>query len=207
MNEETKRGSYAREKGEVVLREHEFDGIQEYDQKLPNWWLFTFYIAIVWFLVHWCVYYYTASASTDDENIRGAMVEIQQKKDRELAATLASLDDTTLVTKWATDPAITAAGEATFLASCAACHSADLSATMVVNNQPIPLPGRPLNDHHWEYGGKPMDVFKLINEGTPVNAPGYNGAKMQAWGQVLSPKQVAEVTAFLISKNPEDFKN
>lgn len=55
MNEETKRGSYAREKGEVVLREHEFDGIQEYDQKLPNWWLFTFYIAIVWFLVHWCV--------------------------------------------------------------------------------------------------------------------------------------------------------
>ena len=133
MKEETKRGSYAREKGEVVLREHEFDGIQEYDQKLPNWWLFTFYIAIVWFLIHWCVYYYTSGMRTDDENIRASMTAIQQKKDQELAATLASLDDTTLVTKWAADPVITTAGEATFQANCAACHAADLSATMTVD--------------------------------------------------------------------------
>jgi hypothetical protein len=29
---------------------------------------------------------------------------------------------------------------------------------------------------------------------------------MQAWGQVLQPKQIAELVAFLISKNPDDFK-
>jgi hypothetical protein len=28
---------------------------------------------------------------------------------------------------------------------------------------------------------------------------------MVAWGQVLTPKQVAEVTAYLISKNPKEF--
>ena len=50
-----------------------------------------------------------------------------------------------------------------------------------------------------------MDIFKLINEGTPAEAPGFNGAKMQAWGQMLTPKQIAEVTAFLISRNPKDF--
>jgi len=30
---------------------------------------------------------------------------------------------------------------------------------------------------------------------------------MQAWGQTLSPKQIAEVTAYLISRLPEDFKD
>jgi cytochrome c oxidase cbb3-type subunit 3 len=36
-----------------VLRPHEFDGIQEYDQRLPNWWLATLYIAILWAFFSW----------------------------------------------------------------------------------------------------------------------------------------------------------
>jgi cytochrome c oxidase cbb3-type subunit 3 len=76
---------------------------------------------------------------------------------------------------------------------------------MDVGDSKIPLPGLSLADGHWKYGAKPMDVFNLINQGTPPESPGHNGAKMQAWGQMLSPKQVAEVTAYLISKNPKDF--
>jgi mono/diheme cytochrome c family protein len=29
---------------------------------------------------------------------------------------------------------------------------------------------------------------------------------MQAWGQTLSPKQIAELVSYIISKVPEDFK-
>ncbi len=205
MNPEVKRGSYAKEEGEVVLREHEYDGIQEFDQKLPNWWLFTFYGGIVWFLVYWVIYYQGRIDRTDQQKIVAQVAALEERKAEELAATLASLDDRTLVEKWAGDPAVVAAGEATYAVSCSACHAADLSGTMAAGGNTIPLPGRSLNDGHWEYGSKPMEIFKLINEGTPPEAPGYNGARMQAWGQMLSPKQVAEVTAFLISKNPQDF--
>ncbi|WP_193214601.1 cbb3-type cytochrome c oxidase N-terminal domain-containing protein [Luteolibacter marinus] len=207
MNPEIKRGNYAKEKGEVILREHEYDGIQEFDQKLPNWWLFTFYGAIVWFVVYWGLYYHSNVYQTDQEKIIAQVGALQEKKDAELAATLASLDDETLIGKWSTDPAIVAAGEATYMVNCVACHAADLSATMDVAGNKIPLPGRALNDGVWEHGGKPMDVFKIINEGTPEGSTGLNGAKMQAWGQMLSPKQVAEVTAYLISRNSAEFAN
>jgi mono/diheme cytochrome c family protein len=38
-----------------------------------------------------------------------------------------------------------------------------------------------------------------------VDAKGLNGAKMQAWNAMLTPKQVAEVTAYIIAKNPKEF--
>lgn len=202
---EPKRGHFAKNKGEVILREHEFDGIQEYDQKLPNWWLFTFYGAIIWFAVYWFLYYQTNTYQTDHQKIVAAMSTIEQKKADELAETLKSLDDATLINKWSTDSAIVANGEAIYTTNCIACHGADLTAVMVAGETKIPLPGRSLVDGEWTYGGKPMDLFKLINEGSPAGSKGLNGALMQAWSQVLTPQQVAEVVAFVISKNPKEF--
>lgn len=205
MSQEPKRGHFAKEEGEIILREHEYDGIQEYDQKLPNWWLFTFYGAIVWFVVFWVLYYYTGVFKTPQDGVKQQIVAVQKAKAAELEKTLASLDDSTLVHEWATKPEVVAAGEAAFLTNCTACHGADLSATMTVGANKIPLPGLPLTDHQWKFGGKPMDLFKLINQGSPPESTGNNGAKMQAWGQSLSPKQIAEVVSYIISKVPEDF--
>lgn len=200
-----KRGLFAKEKGEIIIREHVYDGIEEYDQKLPNWWLFTFYIAIAWFVVHWTLYYYTGLFKTDQQKVQERLAAVEQRKASELESTLASIDDATLVTKWAADPAIVAAGQAIYTTNCVACHGADLSASMDVGGTKIPLPGRSLVDGQWHYGSKPTDLFKLVREGTPPDQPGYNGAKMQAWGQLLSSKQIAEVVAYVISKNPKDF--
>ena len=207
MSQEPKRGDFAQEEGEIILRQHEYDGIQEYDQKLPNWWLFTFYGAIVWFVTHWALTYYTDVFKSPQERVISGMVAIQEIKRKELEKTLATLDNSTLVHNWATQADVVAAGEVTFMTNCTACHAADLSATMQVAGNKIPLPGLPLNDHKWKFGDKPMDLFKLINEGSPPTSTGNNGAKMQVWGQQLSPKQIAEVVSFIITKVPEDFKD
>ncbi|MBK1882104.1 c-type cytochrome [Luteolibacter pohnpeiensis] len=204
-DKQVRRGNYAQSKNEIVLREHEYDGIQEFDQKLPNWWLFTLYIAIGWTVVHWCIYYYTNSIQTDQQRVQAEIVSVEQQKAKALEETLRTLNDETMLTKWVPDPAVIAAGETTFTANCVACHGADLSATMTVDGKSYPLPGLSLVDGQWKYGSKPMDLFKLINEGTPADSEGHNGARMQAWGQVFSPKTVAEVTAYVISRNPKDF--
>ncbi len=203
---EPRRANFATRKGEIVLREHEFDGIQEFDQKLPNWWLFTFYGAIIWFVGYWVMYYHTATFKTDQQAVQEAISAVEKVKQEELALAVKSLDNGKLVREWANDPLIVANGQATFMQNCVACHGADLSATMMVGNTRVKLPGLSLTAHYWKYGNAPMRLFQLINEGTPASDPGTNGARMQAWGQTLSPKQIAELVSFIISKVPDDFK-
>ena len=197
---EPKRGDFARRKGEVVLREHEYDGIQEYDQKLPNWWLYTLFGAVLFFLVDWGIYYKTDWIKTDEEKITAALTAIRDKQQAELEATLADLDDSILVHTWAQDPAIVARGETLYQTICFTCHGAELDAPQKL--------GLSLVDGEWKYGAKPMDIFKIINEGTPPDSKGMEptGARMIPWGQQYTPKQIAEITAFLIARNPEDFK-
>jgi cytochrome c oxidase cbb3-type subunit 3 len=207
MSQEPKRGDFAKKKGEIILREHEFDGIQEFDQKLPNWWLFTFYGAIVFFVCYWFTYYGTTLVRSPQQAVQDKIVAVQEAKLKELAKTLDSLNDSKLVHEWAKDGALVAAGEATFAKNCIPCHGADLSATQKdASGKSIALPGRPLTDHTWQYSGLPMQIFKLINEGTPAESPGYNGSKMEAWGQKLTPVEIAQLVAYIITKVPEDFK-
>ncbi|MFD2157778.1 cbb3-type cytochrome c oxidase N-terminal domain-containing protein [Rubritalea tangerina] len=199
-NEAIKRADYAREKGEIVLREHEYDGIQEYDQKLPNWWLFTLWGAIAAFFIYYTLYYTLDLLPSSTQVMDQRVAKIEEQRAQALKALLDNMDDSSLVNDWATDTAVVSAGEGIYTSMCAACHGADLAANGGTT-------GRALNDGEWHYGAKPMDVFKIINEGTPEGSNGYNGLKMVAWGKSgLSAEQVAQVTAYLISLNPDDFK-
>ncbi|WP_411827044.1 cbb3-type cytochrome c oxidase N-terminal domain-containing protein [Luteolibacter sp. AS25] len=204
---EIRRAAYAEKKGEIVLREHEYDGIQEYDQKLPNWWLFIFIGAHIFFLGYWITYYQFGWFQTDEQRIERAMAVISEVKKKALDDMLAKLTDEAIINDWATDPTRVATGESIYMSNCIACHGQDLAAKIDLGGgQSVNLPGLPLTDGEWKYGDKPMDIFKLINEGTPADSPGHNGAKMEAWGQKLPPVQIAELTAFLVSKNPDDFQ-
>ena len=206
MSADPQSPQFAKAKGEIVLRDHVFDGIQEFDQKLPNWWLFTFYAAIVFFISYWFLYYGTSLIKSPQQAVQEKVVAIQAAQLRELNKLLADLDDSKLVYKMATDPLYVAAGQATFTKNCVPCHGVDLSATLDDGHGTrIPLPGLPLNDHIWKFTNKPMGLFDLINKGSPPESTGNNGARMQAWGQTLSPMEIAQVLSYIISKVPEDF--
>jgi cytochrome c oxidase cbb3-type subunit 3 len=109
QSNEPKRGSFAGKKGEIIIREHEYDGIQEYDQKLPNWWLFTFYGAIAWFLVYWVLYYNAGAYQTDHEKVTGKIAEVEAAPDRARSAERVARRRQALLAM-AKDPGVIAAG-------------------------------------------------------------------------------------------------
>ncbi|MBK1830292.1 c-type cytochrome [Verrucomicrobiaceae bacterium R5-34] len=178
-------------KNEIVLREHEFDGIQEFDQKLPNWWLFSFYGAIVFYIGYWFIYYSTDLLPTEVESINARMAVIETAKKKELEAMMDKLDDSVLLT-WSQEDSITKEGEDVYKQFCIACHGATLEGGI----------GRSLVDAEWAHGSQPMDILNIVLDGTPADSQGYNGQKMTPWKDALGPEKCAKVTAYLISQNP-----
>lgn len=173
---------------EPILRDHTYDGIQEYDQKLPNWWLFTWYITMVWFVIAWLAYYQLGLGKSDDARVDDQLAKIEALR----AAELELIDDAKLW-EMSRDPSVVAAGKATYMATCVACHAADLSAHLAGAK----LPGQPLNDSEWKHGGNPTQLLTIVRKGAPDITKG-----MAAW-ESLGINRVVEVVAFILSHHKE----
>ncbi len=205
-DQQPRRAQYAEKKGEVVLRDHEYDGIQEYDQKLPNWWLVIFIAATVFAAGYWIAYYQFNWLKTDIEKIEESMAEIRANQEKALLEMLDQLNNDVIVKEWATNPEYVSTGKEVYQVNCIGCHGEDLSGKIATGGgQFVTLPGLPLTDGEWKYGAQPMDIFKIINEGTPADSSGHNNAKMEAWGKKLPPVQIAKVTAYIVRENAEEF--
>ncbi len=164
------------------VREHVFDGIEEYDKRLPNWWLWTLFGAIAFSVVYWVYYHYPRQRFSDGEQVDREMARIALAAQNAGAA----LTDEQLWTM-SRDAGIIASGKATFASTCASCHGENLEGKIGPN----------LVDNKWRHGGKPVEVFKVVNQGALEKG-------MPAWGPVLGGAKVAEVTAFLMSFHEAD---
>jgi cytochrome c oxidase cbb3-type subunit 3 len=167
----------AQEPGEDPVRAHVFDGIAEYDRRLPNWWLVTLYAGIVFAIIYWMATQHFGR-TTNESLVEAEMQRIEAAK---LASSATNLDEATLW-KMSRNAVFVEAGRVTFQSTCASCHNAALSGGIGPN----------LVDDVWIHGGKPTDVLKIVTEGVLVKG-------MPAWGPVLGGKKVSEVVAFVLS--------
>lgn len=163
---------------ELLIRDHVYDGIEEYDQKLPNWWLFTLYGAIGFSIIYWFFFVQSEVGRDDEAQLAKKMAVIETAK---LEAQMALLNDDTLWQMSTNETFVSAGREIYFKeANCAQCHGNELEGGIGVN----------LVDNEWIYGSAPTVVYNTIHDGA------NNG--MPAW-DALGPEKVAQVTAFVLS--------
>lgn len=162
---------------EDAIRPHTYDGIQEYDKRMPNWWLWTYFGMIAFSVGYWFVAH--EWKLLDDQ---GWALETQMKANQLAAAQSTGEINDDKLWEMSKDAAMIAAGKATFDTTCASCHRPDL----------LGMIGPNLKDKQWVHGGDPLTVAKIINEG--VAAKG-----MPPWAAVLGKTKVNEVTAYILS--------
>jgi cytochrome c oxidase cbb3-type subunit 3 len=162
---------------EDPLRPHTFDGIQEYDKRLPNWWLVTFYATIIFWVGYWFYYERAHLGPTQTAAMESELSKIEAAK---LAA--APVVDDASLWKMSQNAVVVAAGRATFETTCASCHTKELTGAIGPN----------LKDHLWIHGGKPTEIYGTVNNGVLVKG-------MPSWGPVLGAKKVSEAVAYILS--------
>ena len=164
---------------EPELRPHTYDGIQEYDQRLPNWWLWTFYGAIIFTVIYWFGWFDSKVHLPDNVRIDNAMKRIE-------AARLAAVGtiDNDVLWQMSTNSSFVEAGHALFTEKCVVCHGANLEGGIGLN----------LADNEWKFGNSPMVLYKIVTDGSPNKASG-----MQAWAGELGPKKISQIVAYVLS--------
>jgi cytochrome c oxidase cbb3-type subunit 3 len=166
-----------RELNQVRGHADEADGIEEYDNPLPNWWLGLFYLCIAWAVVYGVHYHFIAHRS-EVQALAAEVEAANQRWPQEAAAAAATTVDLS--------QANIEAGEAIFKANCVACHGANMLGGIGPN----------LLDSIWIHGGKPEEILHIITVGVPEKG-------MLTWGPILGPAKVAQVTAYVVSRNRE----
>lgn len=162
------------------LLDEEYDGIREYDNPMPKWWLWIFLATILYSLLYWLnvpgIGIGKGRMAAYEKEVAAAEAK------RAVAARTAGPVTPEALLALTTDPERLAQGKQTFVTTCAPCHREDGGGNIGPN----------LTDDYWIHGGKPLDILKTVTDGVPDKG-------MPTWTQVLGPDQIKDVVAYVIT--------
>jgi cytochrome c oxidase cbb3-type subunit III len=171
-------------KDQNQLLEHEADGIREFDNALPKWWLYGFYFTIAFAVVYVVNYHVLSKPIFGQKNIAAEY----QAEMAEAARIAANRPGGSKGKVAFTDPANLAAGEAIFMGQrnlCHTCHRKDLGG----------LVGPNLTDELWRHGCSVDEMVANVTSGFPPKGMLPFGST-----QRLTDKELLQVVSFVISK-------
>ena len=172
---ETENGNDA-EKSPIV---HVYDDdLQEEDNRLPLWWQYTLYGAIVFAAIYWYGQHQLGAWKGQTDSYQEQMIAVRLEQAKKSGgvippATLIALSKV---------PATVEQGKSVFTSTCAQCHRADGGGNIGPN----------LTDDSWLHGGKPQNIWGCVHDGVPQKG-------MPAWGPQLGDEKVAAAVAYVLT--------
>jgi cytochrome c oxidase cbb3-type subunit III len=161
------------------LLEHSYDGIQEFDNPMPRWWVYLFWVTIVFSVLYWLNVpgFGIGKGRISDYDRDMAVAAAAAAKQRAAEPAGASPEQRMAMTK---DASVLALGKQTYTQNCAACHRADAGGQIGPN----------LTDDYWLHGGALEEMHKTVADGVLEKG-------MPPWGKVLKPAQLDAVVAYV----------
>ncbi|MCB0719243.1 MAG: c-type cytochrome [Bacteroidetes bacterium] len=167
---------------DVLIADHRYDGIREYDNPMPFWWSAIFWATIVFSLVYYVGFFFMDFVDDYQDDLNQSMSDLEAVRAAwEKEHPQITIDEASLAAV-ADDPSKVEEGKALFVAQCAACHGPEGQG----------LIGPNMTDQYWIHGGTNVDIYNTITNGVLDKG-------MPPWEAVYTVDQRASLVAFIRS--------
>ncbi len=161
---------------------HVYDGIEEYNNPLPKWWLNMYYITLVFGIGYVILYPGLGSYAGYWNWTQETAWEAEKKAADKQYGPIFTQYLQTPITELAQNDEALDIGKRIFLNVCFACHGSDARGA----------PGYPnLTDNDWLYGGSAETIQQSVMHG--------RAGVMTAFGEILNEEQITYLTSYVKS--------
>ncbi|MDC0657595.1 cytochrome-c oxidase, cbb3-type subunit III [Leisingera sp. SS27] len=184
---------------------HEWDGIEEFDNPMPRWWLWTFYATIIWGVLYTVAYPAWPLINGATAGVLGwstrADVAAEITAVEEANAPVNAKLEAAELNAIAEDPELgsyaVSAGSAVFKTWCAQCHGSGAAGAKGYPN---------LLDDDWLWGGSVEDIHATITHGIRnEDSDEARYSEMPAFGrdELLEKEEISQVVNYVMSLSAE----
>ncbi len=163
------------------LRPSSYDGIQEYDNDLPKWWVWLFYLTGVYAAVYLVAMYGFGIQIPPMPHEPPGMI-VASQVEHKAPGESAPEDESTVLRARLNDATVLGKGKDIYTSRCAPCHGAMGGGVIGPN----------LTDDHWIHGGTLVQIKHVIENGVTEKG-------MLAWKSMLSQDDIRAVTVYVRS--------
>jgi cytochrome c oxidase cbb3-type subunit 3 len=188
-----------RQEGDPDTTGHVWDGIEEFDNPMPRWWLWLFYLTIIWGVAYTIAYpawplVSSATSGLLGYSTRGEVVEeiaAVEARNEGINMQLASVELTEIASNPELNSYATSAGAAVYRTWCTQCHGSGAAGAVGYPN---------LLDDDWLWGGDIESIHTTITHGIRNEEDDdARYSEMPAFGDILEPEEVTSVVNYVMS--------